>query len=244
MAGVSRHQYTTEIKIIRLNCTGRVDLAFILRAFLNGADGVLVGGCWPGECHYITEGNYDALGNMFLCKKLLAHIGVNPERLRLEWISAAEGSRFAEIIDDFVKSLKELGPLGKSEGIEERRLKLKLEAINKIIPYVKLVERERLRLPSKSEEAYNKFYTSDELNRLFKELISDKLAISQIVLLLGEKPLSTGEISEILGLNTSEVSRHMKNSSKQGLVRYDVNRKCYTLARSERAGIGSKEGEN
>jgi coenzyme F420-reducing hydrogenase delta subunit/predicted transcriptional regulator len=244
MAGVSRHQYTTEIKIIRLNCTGRVDLAFILRAFLNGADGVLVGGCWPGECHYITEGNYDALGNMHLCKKLLEHIGVNPERLRLEWISAAEGNRFAEIIDDFVKNLKELGPLGKSEGIEKIGLKLKLEAVNKIIPYVKLVERERLRLPSKSEEAYNSFYSSDELNRLFKELIADKLAISQIMLLLEEKPLSTGEISEIVGLNPSEVSRHMNNSSRQGLVRYDVTHKCYALARGERAGSRSMETED
>ena len=230
MAGVSRLQYTPEIKIIRVMCTGRVDLAFIIRAFLNGADGVLVAGCWPGECHYVTEGNYDALGNMHLCKKLLEHIGVNPERLRLEWISASEGIRFAEVVDDFVKKLKEIGPLGKGEGIDENGLKLKLEAVNKLIPYIKLVERERLRVPSKSEDAYNKFYTSDEVNRLFKELIGDKLAISQIMLLLGERPLSTGEISKILGLNPSEVSRHINSSSKQGLVRYDVNRKCYALA--------------
>ena len=230
MAGVSRLQYTTEIKIIRLMCTGRVDLAFILRAFLNGADGVLVGGCWLGECHYITEGNYDALGNMHLGRKLLEHIGVNPERLRLEWISASEGGRFAEIMDDFVGKLKEMGPLGKGEGIDKNGLKLKLEAVNRLIPYVKLVERERLRVPSKSEEAYNTFYTSDEVTRLFNELIVDKLAISQIVLLLRERPLSTGEISEILCLNPSEISRHMNNSSRQGLVRYDVNSKCYALA--------------
>ena len=230
MAGVSRLQYTPEIKIIRVMCTGRVDLAFIIRAFLNGADGVLVAGCWPGECHYVTEGNYDALGNMYLGKKLLKHIGVNPERLRLEWIAASEGIRFAEIMDDFVTKLKEIGPLGKAEGIDENGLKLKLEAVNTLIPYIKLVERERLRIPAKSEEAYNKFYSSDEVNGLFKELIGDKLAISQIVLLLRERPLSTGEISEILGLNPSEVSRHMNSSSRQGLVRYDVNRKCYALA--------------
>ena len=211
-------------------CTGRVDLAFILRAFLNGADGVIIGGCWPGECHYVTEGNYDALGNMHLCRKLLEHIGVNPERLRLEWVSAGEGIRFAQIIDDFVGKLKELGPLGKGEGIEENELKLKLEAVNQLIPYIKLVEREKLRVPVKSEEAYNDFYTSDELNRLFGDLIADRLAISQIMLLLGERPLSTGEISQILGLNPSEVSRHMNSSSRQGLVRYDVNRKCYALA--------------
>jgi DNA-binding transcriptional ArsR family regulator len=92
------------------------------------------------------------------------------------------------------------------------------------------VERERLRVPVKSEEAYKKFYTSDEANRLFDELIADKLAISQILTLLEEKPLSTGEISGILGLNPSEVSRHMTISSRQGLVGYDVERKCYTIA--------------
>jgi len=211
-------------------CTGRVDLAFILRAFLNGADGVFIGGCWPGECHYVTEGNYDALGNMHLSRKLLEHIGVNPERLRLEWISASEGSRFAEIMDDFVKKLKEMGPLGKAEGMDEDRLKFKLEAVNKLVPYLKLVERERLRVPSKSEEAYNKLYTSDEVNRLFHDLIADKLAISQIMLLLRERPLSSGEISEILGLNPSEVSRYMNSSSRQGLVRYDANSKCYAPA--------------
>jgi coenzyme F420-reducing hydrogenase delta subunit/predicted transcriptional regulator len=230
MAGVSRLQYTTEIKIIRVMCTGRVDLSFILRAFLKEADGVFIGGCWPGECHYVTEGNYDALSNIHLCKKLLEHIGVNPERLRLEWISASEGGRFAEIMDDFVRKLKEIGPLGKAEGIDKTGLKLKLEAVNKLIPYIKLVERERLRVTSKSEEAYNKFYSSDELNRLFTELIGDKLAISQIVSLLRERPLSTGEISEMLGLNPSEVSRHINSSTQQGLVRYDANRKRYALA--------------
>ena len=81
-----------------------------------------------------------------------------------------------------------------------------------------------------SEEEYHKFFTSDEFNRLFNELIVDKLAISQIMLLLREKPLSAREISEILGLSPSEVSRHINSSSKQGLVRYDVNRKCYALA--------------
>jgi len=211
-------------------CTGRVDLAFILRAFSNGTDGVFIGGCWPGECHYITEGNYDALSNVHICRKLLEHIGVNPERLRLEWISASEGSRFAEVMNDFSKKTKELGPLGKGEGIDDNGLKFKLEAVNKLIPYIKLVERERLRVPVKSEEVYNKFFTSDEVNRLFNELIGDKLAISQIVLLLGERPLSTGEISELLGLNPSDVSRHMNSTSRQGLVRYDESRKRYALA--------------
>ncbi len=211
-------------------CTGRVDLAFVLRAFQKGADGVIIGGCWPGECHYVTEGNYDALGNMYLCKKLLNHIGVNAERLRLEWIAASEGNRFAEVMSDFASNLRELGPLGPDEGTDARVLKLKLDALNRLVPYIKLVEREKLRVPTKSEEAYRAFYESDEVNRLFLDLIADKLAVSQILMLLQERPLSTGEISDRLGLNPSHVSRHMNSSSRQGLVRYDLDQKCYALA--------------
>jgi len=160
----------------------------------------------------------------------MEHIGLNPERLRIEFMSGADGILLAEVTNDFVKKVKELGPLGKGERIDEKSLKLNLEAVTKLIPYIKLVERERLRVPVKSEEAYHKFFTSDEVNRLFDELIGDKLSISQILLLLREKPLSTGNISEMLGLNPSEVSRHMNSSSRHGLVRYDESRKRFALA--------------
>jgi F420-non-reducing hydrogenase iron-sulfur subunit len=210
-------------------CSGRVDMAFVLRAFLNGMDGVFIGGCHLGECHYVTDGNHHALSMVLLCKKLMEHIGLNPERLRIEWISAGEGIRFTEIMNDFSRKLKELGPLGKSEGMEENGLKLKLEAAAKLVPYIRLVERERLRVRFESEEAYHRFYAGDEVDRLLRDLIADKLAVSQIMLLLREKPLSSGEISGILGLSPSEVSRHMNSSSRQGLVRYDANRKRYAL---------------
>jgi len=230
MSGVTRQSYTPEVKVIRLMCTGRVDLAFVLRAFIKGADGVIIGGCWPGECHYVTEGNYDALGNMHLLKKLMEHIGVSPERLRLEWISAAEGMRFADVMNDFSRELGELGPLGVGEGIDEARLKVKLEAVERLIPYLKLVEREKLRVPTKSEDAYNEFYTSDEANELFRDLVADKLAISQILVLLADKKLSTGELSELLEMDPAEVARHLNASSRQGLVRYDLPCERYGLA--------------
>jgi F420-non-reducing hydrogenase iron-sulfur subunit len=230
MAGVSRLQYTTEIRLVRVMCSGRVDLEFVLRAFSNGMDGVFIGGCRLNECNYITHGNYDALGMVLLCRKIMEHIGLNPERLRIEFMSSADGILFTEVTNDFVKKVKELGPLGKGEGIDENGLKLKLEAATKLIPYIKLVEREKLRAPTRSEEAYNEFYNSDELDRLFSELILDKLAVSQITSLLRTRPLSTGEIAEILGLNPSEVSKHLDSSSRQGLVRYDESRKCYALA--------------
>ena len=211
-------------------CTGRVDIAFVLRAFTNGADGVIVAGCWPGECHYVTEGNYDTLFNMLFTKKLLEQVGINPDRLRLEWIAASEGSRYAEVMNDFGKKLKDLGPLGKGEGLDKRTMKLKLEAVTMLIPYAKLVERERLRVRFKTEQEYLDYFESDDFNRLFKELLIDKLAISQIMLLLGSRALSARDIGEGLGLAAPEVSKHLSMSSRLGLVRFDEELKCYALA--------------
>ena len=211
-------------------CSGRVDMAHVFRAFSKGADGVFLGACHLNECNYITHGNYHALTMVNICRKIMEHIGLNPERLRIQFMSGAEASLFAESVNDFVKKVKELGPLGKSEGMDEHGLKAKLEAVTELIPYIRLVERERLRVSFKSEEEYHTFFTSDEFNRLFKELIVDKLAVGQIVALLREKPLSTGKMAEMLGLTPSEVSRHMNTSSRHGLVRYDVNQKCYALA--------------
>ncbi len=211
-------------------CTGRVDPAFVLRAFSSGADGVYIGGCWPGECHYTTEGNYHALSMMLLMKKLLKHIGMNPERLRLEWVGASEGVRFAEIMNDISRKIQELGPLGQSEGIDEATLKSKLEAVKNLLPYIKLVERERLRVPFNTVEEYNKFFASDAVEKLFRELIVDKLEMSELIALLREKPLSTREISKALSLTPAEVSKHLKSSAKQGLVRYDESKKRFALA--------------
>jgi coenzyme F420-reducing hydrogenase delta subunit len=211
-------------------CSGRIDLEFILRAFLKGQDGVLIGGCKLNECNYVTHGNFDALSNTYLCKKIMKKVGLDPERLRIEFMSGADGNLLAEVINNFVHKVKELGPIGKSEGISPTELKFKLEAVRKLVPYIKLVERERMRVPVKSKEAYHGFFTGDEADRLFDELIGDKLSISQILSLLREKPLSTGSISARLGLSPSEVSRHMNISSRHGFVRYDESQKCYTLA--------------
>ncbi len=211
-------------------CTGRVDLTFILRALSKGADGVFVGGCWLGECHYVTEGNYDALFNMHLARKLLERIGINPKRLRLEWIAASEGTRYAEVMNDFGKQLKEMGPLGRGEGLDPATLKLNLDAVTKLLPYTKLVERERLRMRFSTEEAYREYFDSEEFNRLFEELVVDKLAVSRIMLSLQQQPHSARELSEKLDLGAAEVSRHLSNSSRLGLVRFDEEDKRYAIA--------------
>jgi len=221
LAGVSRHQYAPDIKIVRVMCTGRVDQAFIFRSLLNGKDGVFIGGCWPGECHYLTQGNFGALSTLHIGKKLLEMIGLNPERLRLEYISASEGSRYAQVMNDFSAKLKELGPLGKGEGIDETELRRKLEVVYNLVPYIKLVERERLRVPVKSVEAYNEFFNSDGFNKIFQDLIADKMELSQIMAILREKPCSAKEISEILSITQGEASNQLKRSARQGFVEFD-----------------------
>jgi len=211
-------------------CSGRVDLTFVLRALSNGMDGVFIGGCRYNECNYGTHGNYHALNMVLLCKKIMESIGLNSERLRIETMSAGDGNLFAEVMSDFGKKIKELGPLGKSEGIDEKALKSKLEAVTNLVPYIRLVERERMRITVKSEEEILKFFNSEEFNKLFDETVGEKLAISQIISLLKEGPLPTGEIAKALGLTPSEVSRHLSSSTKQRFVRFDVAQKRYALA--------------
>jgi coenzyme F420-reducing hydrogenase delta subunit/Fe-S-cluster-containing hydrogenase component 2 len=172
MAGVSRLQYTTEARLIRVMCSGRVDLEFVLRAFSNGMDGVFIGGCRLNECNYITHGNYHALNMVLLCKKIMEHIGLNPERLRIEFMSSAEGIVFAEVMSKFGSKMKELGPLGKGEGIDEHGLKSKLAEIRKLVPYIKVVNQEKLASRLENPEQYDKLFTKDEIETLFRELPS------------------------------------------------------------------------
>ena len=127
LCGVSRFQYPPYLRVIRLMCSGRVDLEFIFRAFAKGADGVFIGGCHLNDCHYNPEGNYDALGNSLIAKRILEHVGVNPDRLRLEWVSAGEGIRFAEVMNDFSMKVKNLGPFGTSEATDIAALQARLE---------------------------------------------------------------------------------------------------------------------
>ncbi len=111
LAGVSRMKYAPNVRIIRVMCSGRIDPQFVLDAFAKGADGVLIGGCHPGDCHYI-EGNYKALRRFRLLRRMLQDMGIEDARLRLEWVSASEGEKVKSVINDMVEKVKALGPLG------------------------------------------------------------------------------------------------------------------------------------
>jgi F420-non-reducing hydrogenase iron-sulfur subunit len=109
LAGTSRIKYLPNVRVIRVMCSARVDPGFVIRAFHDGADGVLVCGCHPGDCHY-SEGNYKTMRRLPLLKRLLAAYGIEPERVRLEWVSASEGQRFADVVNDMTAQVRALGP--------------------------------------------------------------------------------------------------------------------------------------
>lgn len=109
LAGTGRIKYAPNVRVIRVMCSGRIDPVFVLKAFREGADGVLICGCHPGDCHY-QQGNVAALRRYTLLRSLLTAFGIDQRRLRLEWVSASEGKRFAEIVDGMVAEVRELGP--------------------------------------------------------------------------------------------------------------------------------------
>lgn len=110
LAGTSRMKYAPNARVIRVMCSGRVDPQFVLDAFALGADGVLIGGCHPGDCHYM-EGNYKCLRRFLLLRRVLRELGIEEERLRLEWISASEGEKVRAVINDMTETIRGLGPL-------------------------------------------------------------------------------------------------------------------------------------
>ena len=110
LAGVSRMKWSPLVRVIRVMCSGRMDPTFVVEAFRRGADGVIISGCHPGDCHY-SEGNYKALRRVHLLKRLLADFGVDPARLKLTWVSASEGDRWAEVTNEMAETIRSLGPL-------------------------------------------------------------------------------------------------------------------------------------
>ncbi len=110
LSGTTRTHYPPTVKVIRVMCTGRVNPLFIVQALRQGADGVLISGCHPGECHYL-KGNFLARRRFLLMRNILEYIGINPLRIRMSWVSASEGKKFADVITEVTEEIKNLGPL-------------------------------------------------------------------------------------------------------------------------------------
>jgi F420-non-reducing hydrogenase iron-sulfur subunit len=168
-------------------CTGRIDLVHMLRAFSDGADGLLIIGCRLDECNYTTHGNYSALSKASLFKSIMAYVGLCPGRLRIEFMSSGDGILFAETVRDFVAQVKDIGALGTAEDQNEAALKEKLEAVARLVPYIKITMKDKLaaRFPRAEEYAalYSDEAVADALNNAASyEIDQDKCRACMICL--------------------------------------------------------------
>jgi len=218
-AGVGRLQYPPNIRVIRVMCSGRIDPAFILEAFCRRADGVFIGGCQLGDCHY-QFGNFDATATMGLAWKVLQHVGVNRERLALEWASAAEAPLFAQLVTRFTERIKELGPLGSSEGKDWEGLRYKLKAARQATRDLKLrMAFGKLAKEIRKEGSYRSELIEEEIKEKLGDIIKGEINRSEIVLYIQEKgPLSSEDLSAKIGMPLPDTDAELAGLSKKGLV--------------------------
>jgi len=202
-------------------CVGRIDPAIVLETFAKGADGVLVIGCHPPDCHYI-EGNLQAERKIKMLKKLISLTGLKPERLRLEWAYASEIERFAKIIDDFRNQVTALGPSPLTRERPDTNILLNIEAAKAVAEDFRLrvlVGRER-ELTEK-ENVYGEQISQEEFDVLLHEIIEADFIRHKIHLLTKEKPMSIKEIAAITNMKPALVLRHIVNMRRKGMVTLD-----------------------
>ncbi len=239
LAGVSRYQYPPEIRIVKVMCSARVDPDIVLEMFIQGADGVFVGGCHIGDCHYI-KGNYFAQQRMKVARRLLAKCGFEPERLRLEWVSASEGERFAKLMTEFTKQISELGPSPVSgEHPDIKKLRLLFAAKN-------VVEDVRIRSLlgkyvefSEKGNVFGKKIPEEELDALLDSVMDDEFARIEILLAASDRPVSVKELAATLNLPATKILQHIVTLKDRDLVRLSRIEGATPLYRSAQSfGIG------
>jgi F420-non-reducing hydrogenase iron-sulfur subunit len=221
LAGVSRIQYPPNIRVIRVMCSGRVDPVIVLEMLANGADGVIVMGCHPGECHYM-EGNLQAERKIKMLKKLISRTGLEPERLRLEWVSASEGARFAEVIKDFTNHLKNLGPSSLAGEEPDETILAGIVAAKAVAGDSRLrtlVGRERNLI--EEGNVYDEKVGQKEFDEVMDGSIDAEYLRNRIRLLVKDKPMSVEGLAKHLGLDPKNVLRHVVVLRRRGLVALD-----------------------
>ena len=218
LAGVSRIQYPTNIRIIRVMCSTRVDPTFILEAFIQGIDGVMVLGCHLGTCHYLT-GNYNTERRMKTAKKVIKKVGLDAERLFVDWVSAAEGERFATFVKKFTDKIRNLGPLGKETAFDNETLKSRLVAAKEALAQDKirwLVGRERELVEEKN--VFGEKVPQEEFDKLMHQTIEKEFAKRRILLSIDKNALSVKEIAQKLGIPTNVVLKNVMALESDGLI--------------------------
>lgn len=215
-AGISRFQYPPNIIVIRTMCSGRVEPAFTISALLSGFDGVLVLGCHPGDCHYLT-GNYHAEKRMKMAWRVLHIAGINSERLRFDWVSAAEGKRFVEIVTSFINRVKSMGSLYSDN--RDGSLRQRLEAVKATL------QAERIRWLVGNEigllekgNVFGEKLTPDDLETILNTVAHEEYMKNWIATLLEEHLMSVGEIAQATGLEPQVVSSHLVDLEQTGDV--------------------------
>jgi len=216
LAGVSRFQYPPNTRVIRIMCSGRVDPVFIPKALFAGYDGVMVLGCHPGDCHYLT-GNVHAEQKMGLTRKLLAMEKIDTERVLLDWVSAGEGERFSRVIREFVDKIRGLGPFPL-----DQEMKKKLKAIQSAL------EGEKIRWMvgkgyelTEKENVYGERLSKERLEKLIEGTIRDELIKNRIVGIVQANYLSAKEISDTLNLELKETLSYLALLVGEGKIGFD-----------------------
>jgi F420-non-reducing hydrogenase iron-sulfur subunit len=235
LAGVSRIQYPSNIRIVRVMCSGRIDPTIPLEVFIKGADGVMVLGCHPGDCHY-AEGNLYEERKIKMLKKLVALAGLEPERLKLEWVSASEGQRFAQVVTEFTEQVRKLGPSPIS-GKNCREILLNLEAAKNAASDFRLrvlVGRER-ELTEKCN-VYEERISQEEFDSLLDETVNDEFLRQKIHLLTQTEPLSVKSLALATGIKPAAVLKQIVNMRRRNMITVDSIKGTTPLYRALEVG--------
>jgi F420-non-reducing hydrogenase iron-sulfur subunit len=215
LAGVSRIQYPTNLRVIRVMCSGRVEPAVVLSILAEGADGVMITGCHIGDCHYI-DGNLHARRKYELTRRLVEKAGLETGRLRLEWVSAAEGQRFADVVTGFTEQVRELGP---NPAATDPAVRINLKAAKAA------AEEYRLRaLVGKEEKlvtegnVYGEETTQEEFDRIIEEAVETEFTRNKVRLILSVKPMSVKGLSAETGIDTRVILDHVVTLRQRGWV--------------------------
>ena len=222
LAGVSRFQYPTEIKIIRVMCSTRIDPVILLETFKNGADGIFLGGCHLGDCHYIT-GNYHTIHKVELTKQLLDMAGMNRDRLKLEWISASEGQMFANKVKNFIDNIKTLGPSPISASFSEDEKDKKALTAATIARDTAMSFRlrsvvARIRKSVDEGNVYGDKVPAERFETLMKQLTTDEYIRSSILKTLSSDPKTVEEISDEIGIPSDIIFKNVARLWKKQMI--------------------------
>jgi len=216
LAGISRFQYPPNTRVIRVMCSGRVDPVFIPKAFLAGFDGVMVLGCHPGDCHYLT-GNFQAERKISLTRKLFEMAGFGSERILLDWVSAGEGERFAQVVRQFIEKIQNLGPFSLDADQKAKLSAIKASLEGEKIRWMVGKGPELL----EKENVYGERLPQERIESVMEETIRDELIKNRIVFLVESGPLAAQEISHRLDLKLKETLAYLVSLVGEGKIGFD-----------------------